>query len=144
MDEGIHILDDGTIKILIPEAPVTKKNNSVIFYIKAKAGKMLPRIGPSKAYKKYARRAGKFLEPLGIMRPVNVQAIFFMKTRRRVDLTNLNEALHDILVENGVLSDDNARIIVSTDGSRVCFDKDFPRTEVTITDALLTFPEVKK
>jgi len=56
-----------------------------------------------------------------------------MPTRRRVDLTNLLEAIDDVLVHYGVLSDDNSSIIVSHDGSRVLYDKARPRTEVTIT-----------
>ena len=56
-----------------------------------------------------------------------------MQTRRKVDLTNLHEALHDILVKYGVLEDDNFKIIQSTDGSRVSYDKWHPRTEVEIT-----------
>ena len=55
-----------------------------------------------------------------------------MPTRRIVDLTNLEEAIDDILVKYGVLKDDNSRILVSHDGSRVLYDKDNPRTEVTI------------
>jgi len=50
-----------------------------------------------------------------------------------VDLTNLHEALHDILVKCEVLEDDNCKIIAATDGSRVMYDKDNPRTEVVIT-----------
>ena len=56
-----------------------------------------------------------------------------MGTRRKVDLVNLLEALDDILVHYGVLEDDNCGIIVSHDGSRVHYDKENPRTEVTIT-----------
>ena len=62
-----------------------------------------------------------------------------MDTYRTIDLTNLNEALHDILVVNGLLVDDNAKIVVSTDGSRVFYDKNNPRTEVYITKAEPTF-----
>ena len=62
-----------------------------------------------------------------------------MPTRRAVDLTNLNEALHDILVKGQVLVDDNAKIIVSTDGSRVHLDRENPRTEVKITEVEATF-----
>ena len=46
-----------------------------------------------------------------------------------------DEALHDIMVKCGTLKDDNAHIIVSTDGSRVLYDKDNPRTEVLLTCA---------
>lgn len=64
--------------------------------------------------------------------PCEVTAIFYMATRRKVDLTNLLEALDDTLVKYGILEDDNSRIIVSHDGSRVLYDKQNPRTEVTI------------
>ena len=37
-----------------------------------------------------------------------------------------------MLVKYGVIEDDNSRIIVSMDGSRVRYDKENPRTEVTI------------
>ena len=63
---------------------------------------------------------------------INVKALYYMPTRRRVDLTNLNEALHDCLVKHRCIIDDNSNIIFGTDGSRVLYDKDFPRTEVYI------------
>ena len=46
--------------------------------------------------------------------------------------TNLLEAIDDVLVKYQVLKDDDSKIIVSHDGSRVLFDPDRPRTEVTI------------
>lgn len=52
---------------------------------------------------------------------------------RRVDLTNLLEAIDDVLVHTRVLEDDNSNIIVSHDGSRVLYDKENPRTEVYIS-----------
>lgn len=115
------------MKIIIPLPPRTKKNSQQI----VRAGKRLI-IVPSKVYKAYEKACGPYLEPLGIDYPVNVKATYFMPTHRRVDLVNLHEALHDILVTHGVLADDNCRIIVSTDGSRVSYDKDNPRTEVEI------------
>ena len=66
--------------------------------------------------------------------PVNVQAVFYMDSRRRVDLPNLQNALLDALVNAGLLADDNSNIVVSMDGSRVLYDKENPRTEVTICD----------
>ena len=65
--------------------------------------------------------------------PVNVKCVFYMPTRRRVDLTNLLEAVDDVLVRSGVLADDHSGIVVSHDGSRVLYDKENPRTEVEIT-----------
>ena len=57
-----------------------------------------------------------------------------MPTKRRVDLTNLLEAVDDVLVRAGVLKDDHCGIIVSHDGSRVLYDKDNPRTVLFIRD----------
>ena len=73
------------------------------------------------------------MRSLNISVPVNVKYIFYMPTRRIVDLTNLTEAADDVLVKYGVLADDNSRIVVSHDGSRVLYDKDNPRTEITIS-----------
>ena len=64
-----------------------------------------------------------------------------MPTHRRVDQVNLLEATLDILVEYGVLADDNSNIVVSHDGSRVLYDKNNPRTEITITDVEKETPD---
>lgn len=121
------------LRFTIPLPPITKKNSQRII-INRRTNR--PMIIPSKQYKQYATDCGYFIRPPDkpIDKPVNIKAIYYMPTRRRVDLTNLHEALHDILVENGVLKDDNCKIIVSTDGSRVKYDKENPRTEVEITE----------
>ena len=121
-------------EIMISGDPRTKKNSQRI--IRTKGGRYIPI--PSAAYKKYEEEAGAYLKPwkdLKIAEPVNIQACYYMRTRRKVDLINLHEALHDILVKYKVLEDDNANIIVSTDGSRVFYDKENPRTEIVITPA---------
>jgi len=56
-----------------------------------------------------------------------------MPTRRKCDLSNMLEALDDVLVKYGLLEDDNYTIVESHDGSRVLYDKENPRTEVYIT-----------
>ena len=66
--------------------------------------------------------------------PVNVKCVFYRESRIRCDLTNLLEAIDDILVAYGVLSDDNFTVIASHDGSRVFIDRDSPRTEITIAN----------
>ena len=57
-----------------------------------------------------------------------------MRTHRRVDLVNLLEATCDILVDANVIADDNSGIVAGHDGSRVKYDKDNPRVEITITE----------
>jgi len=64
--------------------------------------------------------------------PVNVKAVYYRPTRGKVDLCNLHAALHDALVFFGILIDDDCTVIVSTDGSRVEYDKEDPRTEIWI------------
>ena len=118
------------IKFTIPLAPVTKKNSQRIV-INRKTGR--PIIMPSAVYKDYEREAALFI-PRGVTinKPVNVKCLFYMPTRRKCDLTNLLEAIDDILVKTGLLADDNYTIIESHDGSRVYYDKDNPRTEIYI------------
>ena len=129
----------GSIEITIPLPPITKKNHQQICWKNSAGGKKIPFVRPSAQNTQYEKDCAAFLKSLGINQPVNVAAKFYMPTKRRVDLTNLNEALHDILVKYGVLVDDNTKIIVSTDGSRVFCDKTSPRTEIIITAAEPTF-----
>jgi Holliday junction resolvase RusA-like endonuclease len=115
------------IKIVIPIAPVTKKNSQRI----VSCGKF-HKILPSKAYTEYEPKCAPFLEPICIDYPVNIKALYYMPTRRKVDLVNLHEALCDVLVKYGVITDDNSKIVTSMDGSRVLYNKENPRTEVYI------------
>ena len=121
-----------TIKIKIPIEPITKKNSQRIF-VNSKTGK--PFIVPSERFKQYETDAGFFVNRysrLNINEPVNVECHFYMKTRRRVDLTNLLEAIDDVLTGAGVFADDNYLIIAGHDFSRVHVDKENPRTEIYI------------
>lgn len=119
------------LKIVIPLEPITKKNSQQIIVNRA-TGR--PQIIPSKRYRQYEKDCAPFIKGKGlaINEPVTVQCVYYMKTRRRVDLTNLLEATHDILVKYEVLADDNSNIIYSVDGSRVLYDKENPRTEIEI------------
>lgn len=118
--------------ITINTAPVSKKNSQQIIRINGR-----PCIIPSKQYKAYEKAAVELIrdqwtdEPIG--EPVNVRTMFYMPTRRRVDLVNLQEAALDVLVKAGVLADDNCSIVTSMDGSAVAYDKENPRTEIRIT-----------
>jgi Holliday junction resolvase RusA-like endonuclease len=119
-----------TLKFTILLNPVTKKNSQQIITVGGH-----PRIIPSKAYREYEENCGWFLPKVEVIaHPVNIKAKYYMQTHRKVDLCNLHEALHDVLVKYRIIEDDNSRIVVSTDGSRVLYDKDHPRTEVEITE----------
>ena len=116
---------------MIPLNPRTKKNSQRVV-VNHRTGK--PFIMQNEKYKQYEKDAGWFLKipDKPIDTPVNVKCVFYRESRGRCDLTNLLEAIDDVLVSYGVLSDDNFTVIASHDGSRVYVDKDKPRTEITI------------
>ena len=119
------------MNITINEPPRSKKNSQQIVRINGR-----PILVPSKAYKEYEKACKPYLEGIckePIDYPITVTCEYYMPTRRKVDLTNLMEATHDVLVKYGVLADDNRNIIASVDGSRVYYDKENPRTEIYIT-----------
>lgn len=121
------------IEFTIDIPPRSKKNHQQIL-VNRKTGR--PFVSPSSAYKAYQKAALMLIPPdarRAIDYPVNVQAVYYTDTRRRVDLCNLLEATDDILVDAGVLTDDNSNIIAGHDGSRVLYDRERPRTEIRIT-----------
>lgn len=120
-----------TYKFTIPLAPITKKNSQRIVNVHGR-----PIIIQSKRYLDYERDCGIFIgkyKNLCIEYPINLQLIYFMPTKRKVDLGNLQAATCDILVKYKVIKDDNYNIVASMDGSKVCYDKNLPRTEISIT-----------
>ena len=119
------------MKITINEPPRSKKNSMQII----KLGNRYS-LTPSKAYKEYKRACGQYLvgwSASPIDYPINLKCIFYMPTHRRCDKTNLESAICDILVDYGILADDSRDIVASTDGGRVYYDKQNPRTEIEIT-----------
>lgn len=95
---------------------------------------------PSKQYMEYEKKAKKELvleavrnglsEPIDY--PINIKMDFYVNVRRRVDLTNLEEACLDVMVAAGIIADDNCNVAASYDGSHVHYDKEHPRTEIVI------------
>lgn len=121
-------------KFTILVHPITKKNNPRIFHT---GGRTI--VLPSKAYERFENDCLKVIPSkyrTKIDYPVNVKVLYYVKTRRRIDKTNLESAIMDVLVKAGVLADDSAispEIVVATDGSRVLIDKINPRIEIEIT-----------
>ena len=104
-------------RAVISLPPRTKKNSQRI----VARGNGKPFIMPSGDYKRYERNAfwDLGIPESPISEPCCVKCLYYMPTRRNADLTNLLEATDDLLVHFGVLADDNSRIVVSHDGSRV-------------------------
>lgn len=125
-------------KLTIPLAPRTKKNHTQLVRNK-KTGKIM--MIPSKQYLEYERMAGKYITDadkiaaIALTYPVNVKMTFYVDSLRKCDLVNLEQAILDILVKYGILTDDNWAVVCSMDGSRVNIsDTDNPRTEIEITE----------
>lgn len=125
------------LKMTIFGDPRTKKNSSRI--VTTKTGKSF--LIPSKQYKEYENNFCKQAQDQGVSgrkinQKVNICCIYYTKTRRKVDLTNLLSATMDCLVTAGVIEDDNAKIAAGNDGSRVRYDKKSPRVEISISSLL--------
>ena len=116
---------------VIHGTPITKKNHMEI----RKRGDGTPYISQSSQHHRYADDFKSQLlyagPPISVL--CNVQEIYYMPDRRKVDQLNLQAATDDLLVECGVLEDDNSRIVGGHDGSRVRIDRKNPRVEITIT-----------
>ncbi len=91
---------------------------------------------PSAAYQQYHDdfiwQIPHTVKNKNIAKQINLKCVYFMETKRKVDLCNLIEASCDILVDAGVIEDDNSQIVVSHDGSLVYYDKENPRVEIEI------------
>lgn len=122
------------MKIEIPLLARSKKNSQQILK-NHKTGKYF--IAQSEIYKKFERECSYFLlkyKNSNITYAVNVKCLFFISDKRKRDLTNLENAIADILVKYNVLEDDNYNIIQSWDGSRIIYNKDIePKIEIEIT-----------
>lgn len=118
------------VRFTIPNRPITKKNHSRVV---RNGGRVI--VLPSKQYQEYEEMAGYYIPCKWCLLdfPVTVSVKYYMPTKHRVDLVNLLEATCDILVHYGVIKDDNSNIVVSHDGSRVFYDKEHPRADVTIS-----------
>ena len=120
------------LKLTIYGNPITKKNSQQIIKTKGRLA-----VIPSAAYKKFEKNFVEQCKVWGVYgknldERLEVKVLYYMPTRRRVDLTNLLEATDDTLQKAGVIVDDCCKVICSHDGSRVLYDKENPRTEIEI------------
>lgn len=110
--------------IKIPLLARSKKNSQQILK-NYKTGKYF--ISQSELYRNFERECGLFLLKYKnniISYPINLKCLFYVPDRRKRDLTNLENAIADILVKYKVLEDDNYNIIAGWDGSRIIYRPD--------------------
>ncbi len=120
------------MKLTLYGDPRTKKNSARI--LQGRGGRRF--VAPSAAFEDYQTSCLWQIRapPEPVSARVNVRCVYYMATRRKVDLANLIEATCDILVKAGVLADDNSSIVAAHDGSRVDYDKQNPRVEIWIEE----------
>lgn len=121
------------MKIIIPLLCRSKKNSQQIIP-NLRTGKSM--LIQSKLYYQFERDCGYFLKKYArhIDYPINLKVTFFVPDRRKRDLTNLENAIADIMIKYGVIEDDNYNIIAGWDGSRIIYEKGKEETIIEITE----------
>ena len=125
-------------KFIIPVKPRTKKNHSQLVTLKTGRQILLPSKTYAefeKAVKKWYKEAPDNIQHIYVDYPINLKCLFYKEKNYKSDLAGYLQAIQDVLVEVGMLEDDNHYIVESTDGSRVYLDRENPRIEVTITES---------
>lgn len=86
---------------------------------------------PQKKYTDWHKSTSLQLPKLTIPSIIELTILFYFPDARKTDLTNKAESIMDLLVDNGVLSDDNhevvPRLVLQSGG----IDRDNPRVEIT-------------
>ena len=113
--------------IRIPLLTRPKKNSQRIVLRNEK-----PIIIQSKQYKEFEEACSNFIVPYELDMPINLKCTFYVPDRRRRDLVNLLNAIQDILVKYGAISDDNYNVVQSVDGSRIIYEKGREETIIEI------------
>ncbi len=112
------------------ETPSLKNSKQIV-----QAGRF-PKLVPSKAYKKWAKQVLRKLKRCELVGrpwhyPVIIDFHFYRTTRRRFDYVNLCQGPLDLMVEAGILDDDDMTCVIP---GQWAWDVDQanPRVEVTI------------
>jgi len=120
------------VKLIIPGQTPSKKNAKRI--VRAK-GRML--IISSKLHEEWHKNASQHLETIlskytpDAIGKVTINYTFYVKDNRRRDVSNMLESINDLLVDCGVLEDDDWKHVrIGSADAEV--DKENPRAEVTI------------
>jgi Holliday junction resolvase RusA-like endonuclease len=121
------------VKLTITGDVPSKKNSKQIIYVRGR-----PLIIPSKNHKDWHTQA---ISQLLAKRPAKrqikgnieiVELIFYPSNKRLFDLSNKAESILDLLVDAGVIEDDNYSIVPELNLKFGGQDKENPRAEVNI------------
>jgi len=117
------------LKFSIPLQIVSKKNSKRI------CGK---RLLSSKAWMSFESEASLFINllslPKNIVRCESAEITFYFEDKRKRDLTNASEGIFDLLVDCGILVDDNISVIPKVILIFGGYEKGSARNEILIKD----------
>jgi len=88
---------------------------------------------PSKKYKEWLRSCPE-LESLRLSNEVAIEYTFAFPDKRVRDGQNYLKAVTDYLTKQGVIQDDNWKIVVSEIWNHMGVDRENPRVEVTVVE----------
>ena len=106
----------------------SKKNQKQIFLVRGR-----PMIMPSKAYKEWHDEKMWLLKGSpAIKGPVELKMTLYARDKRSGDLSNKFESVADLLVDAGIIEDDNWNIVRKVEMMFGGIDKEYPRVEIEI------------
>lgn len=109
----------------------SKKNSRCLFV----RGNKIVNI-PSKRYKEWHKQASEQLVPYLIPQPLksikSVEILIFAPDKRKSDLTNKAESIMDLLVDSGILFDDNWNVVKEVTIKYGGLDREDPRCKIVI------------
>lgn len=119
------------MEIMIPGQTPSQKNNKQIIPSRP------PRLVDNPIVKKWRNETAKYLaetykEDLKEKQVIAIYT-FYLKDRVRRDIDNMISSCNDALVQAGILSDDNWKVL-RIGGAEAVLDKDNPRAEITLVE----------
>jgi hypothetical protein len=119
------------IELTIRGNTPSKKNKMQIIYVRGR-----PLVIPSRLHKDWHAQA---IPQLYGIKPARgqigaVELIFYPSSKRKNDLTNKAESIMDLLVDAGIIEDDNWWIVPKVTLTLGGIDKLHPRAEIKIYD----------
>ncbi len=119
------------MEVMIPGQTPSQKNNKQIIPSRP------PRLVDNPIVKKWRNETAKYLaetykEDLKEKQVIAIYT-FYLKDRVRRDIDNMISSCNDALVQAGILSDDNWKVL-RIGGAEAVLDKDNPRAEITLVE----------
>lgn len=119
------------MEITIPGQTPSQKNNKQIIPSRP------PRLVDNPIVKKWRNQTAKYLaetysEDLKEKQVIAIYT-FYLKDRVRRDIDNMISSCNDALVQAGILSDDNWKVL-RIGGAEATLDKDNPRAEIVLVE----------